>query len=239
MTRTLFDERKTNPLLRRRYRLLRTAAGLCTPLLLVGFLNATADMLKGTNMTTDPKPASVQVTGVGPWVRYRDPDASLDYTFEYPGNWVLSIDQGKEQPYWQALILGPRNAGDGFSATLTVRRLPTTAPGALYKDLPTLIDERRRQASASAEYELAEEGERQVDGLAARQADFTYVVPLPIDSIHPKPTKLRARQVQFARGEALYELHFAADAQDFPAFEHVFDHLVESFHFDAPATEPQ
>ncbi|MBI3325017.1 MAG: hypothetical protein HYZ92_07020 [Candidatus Omnitrophica bacterium] len=166
------------------------------------------------------------VTGVGPWVSYNDPHVPLPFTFEYPNNWLVGAEQGREQPYWQIVILGPRNATSQVSAGMTIRRLPTKAGGGLYENLDSLAAARRRQYEANTTFSLIQEGAVSIQAIQARQVEFSVFVPLPEG--RAKPTQLRHRLVQFALDDHLYELLYMADAADFKTYEPVFDRLLAS-----------
>ena len=176
----------------------------------------------------------VQVSGVGPWVRYAQPRASFDFTFEYPQNWIAGLEEGRQQPYAQAVILGPRNAADSYSAGLTIRRQPVKALGGLYESVEALRRSRRAQYAAAHDVEIISEGEQPLGKITAWRMELSYTVPLPSHSAEATPTRIRLLLVQFAVFEQLYELSFSADASEYLTYRHVFDHLLASLRFTTP-----
>ena len=183
--------------------------------------------------STDAIPP-IQVSGIGPWVRYQNTRAQLDFAFEYPQNWVVGLEEGRQQPYAQVIILGPRNAANSYSAGLTIRRQPVKTSGGLYENLEALIKSRRSQRAANRAFELLGEREQPLGQLTAWRSEFTDVVPLPSHSVEAKPTKIRTVLVQFAVYEQLYELSFSADTSEYPQYQYVFDHLLNSLRFTNP-----
>ncbi|MBI3321477.1 MAG: hypothetical protein HYZ91_04325 [Candidatus Omnitrophica bacterium] len=182
-------------------------------------------------MTTDAEhvPPPVQVSGVGSWTVYRGQHGRLDVAFEYPQNWAVGAEEGREQPYWQVVILGPRNAKNTLNVSMVVRKLSTTAEGGLYDDFQALVETRRTQYAANHDFQLLGEGASSVSGVAARQSEFSYVVPLPPHSVEPKPTSMQTRLVQFAFRGALYELSYTADVNQYATYHNVFAHLLDTF----------
>lgn len=171
-----------------------------------------------------------QVHGVGPWTRFQAADSPLDFTFEYPGNWRLGTERGRRQPYWQAIILGPRNPADTFSTSLVIRRLPTKASGGAYEDLDALMAARRKQFAGHQDFALIEEGERPLLGATGRFMRFSYRVTPPVgrDQTRAIPTTIVSTIVWLALGEQLHELSYQADVVDVAAYQPVYDHLLES-----------
>ena len=178
------------------------------------------------NTDFDSQRFVAHVTGVGPWVAYQDPTASLGLTFEYPQNWVTGTDIGRNQAYWQLIILGPRNAKNTWSAGLTIRKRSTTG---LYQSLELRIERHLKQAASAPQFQLLEEGSRQVGVFQTWQMTWACTVPLPPHSAQATtPTPIQTRLVIFAIGEHLYELNYSADAKEYPAYQHVFDHLLDT-----------
>jgi len=186
-------------------------------------------------MTTDfdHERLRTHVTGVGPWVVYQDPSV-VGATFEYPQNWVVGSEIGREQPYRQVIILGPRNPENTWSTGLTIRQYPTKAAGGLYPSLQALIEARRKQYGSNASFQRIEEGARPLGDLQTWQSVFTYVVPLPPHSVQAKPTAIQTRLVLFAAGDALYEVSYTADASQYPTYQDVFDHLLQTLKLITP-----
>ena len=190
---------------------------------------ARADIKHGGRMLGSPQDSSsARVEGVGPWAVYRDANVPLDFTFEYPGNWITGAERGRAQPYWQLTILGPRNDADSYTTGITIRKQSTKESGALYKSLQELIQARKQGYAAGPDARTIRDAVRPMGSLQAQDLEFSYVVPLPIDNPAARPTRLQTRIVAFAFGDSLYELTYSADEGDFKTYEPVFTHLLDT-----------
>jgi hypothetical protein len=172
----------------------------------------------------------VHVQGVGPWKRYEPADVPLGVTFEYPQNWVAGAERGRQQPYWQVIILGPRNPEDTFSATLVVRKLPKRTAGGVHEDLDALLRARRRQYEARQRLVTFEETQRTLLDRRAQQLQFAYAATIPTaqDQTKTLTTRLQVVIVSLDVGDHLYELTYEADADEFSLYQPVFEHLLET-----------
>jgi hypothetical protein len=68
--------------------------------------------------------------------------------------------------------------------------------------------------------------------------EVVYAMPLPPNSVRPQWTEIRQCTVFFKRGEQLYELHYAAPAEDYPTWLPAFRALARSFAFKAETVQP-
>ncbi len=172
----------------------------------------------------------VVVHGVGPWKRYDQASGALDFTFEYPGNWAQGVEEGRRQPYRQVIIIGPRNMKNTFSAGLVVRRLPNKAAGGSFQDLAALMQHRRAQYQAREQFSVIEERELPLLGTTAHRLEYGYLTPLPQTGNQTQALvpRIRAVTIWLTIGDRLYELTFEADAEEFPTYLPVFEHLVQS-----------
>ena len=173
-----------------------------------------------------PKPA--RVTGAEAPVMFADAGVPFDFTFEYPGNWVKGVDRGAHEPYWQVVMLGPRNAEDTYSASLTVRLLPSASVGGQFKNLDALVKERKRRQSRNSGFTVVLEGPLQVAGTPAQELLYSIVVPLSTPARKAAPAVLQSHEVRLSVRGHLYELIYTADQRDFEAYHKVFTHLLES-----------
>ena len=198
---------------------------------LPGHVAHAADPTVRGPMTDRPGPLSpkpVQVSGAEEPVVYQDPSAPLDFTFEYPRNWVTGVDRGSREPYWQVVILGPRNEADSYSASLTVRLLPNPSVGGKFADLEALVEGRKRQYGRQPGFLVLSEDQRDVAGVAAQEWMYRLSIPLPSHSTSARPTAIQTHEVRLAVRGHLYELIYTADQQDFDAYHRVFLHLLDS-----------
>ncbi len=186
-------------------------------------------------MTHPHEMPPVKVTGVGPGKLFADAEKLLACTFEYPENWAIGTEKGRKLPYQQAIILGPRNSSDNFSASLTVRRIPNQASGGMYAQLPDLTEARRKQYASNPHYRQLNTGERIVSGQKAISLTIEYAVPIPpYGKLQGEPVTLQTQFIQFESAGAFYELSFSADARDYPVYEPVFERLLQTFTLTAP-----
>lgn len=198
---------------------------------------------RATQATMIPNPHDmppVQVSGVGSWINYSDQENALGCVFEYPENWAVGTERGQKQAYSQAVILGPRNASNTFSAGLTVRRMMTKASGGLYADLESLKVARQKQYGANAHYKKLDSGEQVLGGQKAAWMVIEYNTPLlPANDLHAFSVTVRMKLVQFAIGNTLYEISYAADVGQYARYEAVFEHLLQTLTIAAvpPASE--
>jgi hypothetical protein len=170
------------------------------------------------------------VHGVGPSKRYDQAAGAMDFSFEYPGNWALGVEEGRRQPYRQAIILGPRNVKDTFSAALVIRRLPSKSAGGSFETLQELMEHRRKQYQGREQFSVTGEDTPPLLGTTAHRMQFGYLTtpPQARNQMQALVTRVRAIAVWLTIGDRLYELTYEADVDDFPAYLPVFDRLLQS-----------
>jgi hypothetical protein len=183
-----------------------------------------------------PRP---DVRGVGQWATYADPEGALRCTFQVPENWAGGASRAAATAAErQAIWLGPSHPESRYHASLTVRRIERGAAGERSESLERLRDARRRQYAAAEGFTERPPQPRTAGGASGWQQEFSYVLPLPAESLASTPTRVATRLVQVAHGDALYEFLYTADARDAAAFRYVFDHLLESLAFAPSLPSP-
>jgi hypothetical protein len=169
-------------------------------------------------------PAEVPVIiGVESPATFNDPQRLPEITFDYPSNWNVIKGEGPRDKFWQAIIVGPRNAKSQFPAMLTVRRMPVTAP----KNLQSLLAERARQRKVTEADEI-HQTELEIAGMPVTRTDYTAFFPLPLSGPNTKPTKLVVREAAFEIGEVVFEVSYQADARDAQTYGGVYDAALAS-----------
>lgn len=184
---------------------------------------------------TDLPDDSPSVEGTGDWKRYENTDNPFPFTFDYPERWRVSLEEGKEQPYWQWIARGPRHFESQYHAHLLIRRAPTKSDGGLYEDLQALIAARQRQAGAGNEFEVLEEGTVSIGGLNAVRIDFTQGAMLPADRSGTKKTMLQTASAYFVYRGDLYEIIYGADSRDYSTYQHVFERFLSGLELNPPS----
>ena len=186
----------------KRAALMLMTAALCMKVQGTGYAEKGAP---GATMTNPHEMPPMKVTGAGPGKLFADAEKLLACTFEYPENWAIGTEKGRKQPYQQAIILGPRNSSDNFSASLTVRRMPAKAAGGLYAQLADLTEERRKQYASNPHYRQLNAGERVVGGRKAALMTIEYAVAIPpYGKLQGEQVSLRTQFVQFESAGMFY-----------------------------------
>jgi len=171
-------------------------------------------------------------TGAGSYVPYRPgPPPTLPLMFEYPENWKVGAEARPAGPYQQVIILGPRNALDTYSAGLVVRELRTRQDGGSYADAGELVERRRRQYQAAAEFALLTDRPLSLGGAPGHELEFEYTTRLPHPHSVPRLTTVKTRVVVMEHAGKLYELSYSADRQDYERHQPVFAHLLDTVRF--------
>ena len=167
----------------------------------------------------------------GPGERlYRGTAPLLAVRLIYPAQWRLTEERGRQEPYTQVRLLGPRNAEDTYTAYITVRGVlpdPGGGPG-------ESLDERVRRyidtllegtAIESVQPTAFEPGE-------ARELVISVTIPpLFRSGLKPLPIPVKTRTVFLRRGRAYYEIAYSADAREYAAHLQVFERLLASLRF--------
>lgn len=161
---------------------------------------------------------------------YRGADSALGVSLEYPPSWRLVEEQGRVEPYAAVRLLGPRNAEDTYTASMTVRGwlMPREADQAEDAD-----EQVRRYTSQLIDGALVESDVRRRQwGTEVRDLIVAYTVPpLHRSGLQPVPIPVRTRSLFLRRREYAYHVAYSADAREYAAHEDAFDAVLASLRF--------
>ncbi len=165
------------------------------------------------------------------YVAYRLEESDGSYVFLYPADWKARAvaENGRRE----VVITGPRNRAGAYSTSLAVAATrsaassPAEAAAELLARYRAAFNSQGTGPSATT-----------VAGLPAVEVEVVYAMPLPPNSIRPQWTEIRQHTVFFKRGGQLYELHYAAPAEDYPTWLPAFRALVQSFAFETETVRP-
>lgn len=165
------------------------------------------------------------------YVTYRLEESDGSYVFLYPADWKARAvaKNGRREVF----ITGPRNRASTYSTSLAVAATrsaaasPAEAAAELLARYQAAFNSQGTGPSATT-----------VAGLPAVEVEVVYAMPVPLNSIRPQWTEIRQRTVFFKRGGQLYELHYAAPAEDYPTWLPAFRALVQSFAFEIETVRP-
>lgn len=163
-------------------------------------------------------------------VTYRSTAPELPLTFDLPEGWRVSEEAGKIDRYREIIVMGPRNAEDTFSASISVRSEPKKAKGGRFSTLEELVSSHEKHLFGNPKV-LAKQATK-VSG--AKAVDFlaTYTIPaMRLKGLKPKPIPVKARTVFLEKGGRFYRLSYKADEREFSSHEVRFRRLVETFQF--------
>ncbi len=161
---------------------------------------------------------------------YQSDREYLQLSFEYPAAWRIIEDRGKIQAYSQALVIGPNNTAETFSANFVVLGSPIKAKGGRFENIAQL-----RGNFTSHLYE----NPHFLDSLGAKIEKYdaetviaTYTIPPTFDKgIKPLEVPVKTKAFFTQVNDCFYEVIYTADVQDFSKYENDFDHLVKSIRF--------
>src|SRR3989344_7712910 len=69
---------------------------------------------------------------------YHGSQPYLDISFQYPRDWRVMEDKGKIDAYTQAMVLGPRNLDDTYTASFIVRGSPLKSKQGRFENVEQL-----------------------------------------------------------------------------------------------------
>jgi hypothetical protein len=142
--------------------------------------------------------------------------------FLHPADWrvrEITEDSGTE-----IFIAGPRNCAGTYTTALTVRvsRAVEQTPE------NTIADLLSRYRTLSGFKELGR-ASGLVAGYPAVEVEFSYTMPLPLNNVNPQWTMIQQRHVACRAGDRLWELGYAAPAEDYQTSLDAFRTLVQTF----------
>jgi len=165
------------------------------------------------------------------YVTYRLDGSDGSCIFLYPADWKTRAiaENGRREVF----ITGPRNRAAAYSTSLAVVVTRSTAASPAEAAAELLTRYRAAFNSHGTGPSVTT-----VAGLPAVEVEVAYAMPLPPNSIRPQWTEIRQRTVFFRRGGQLYELHYAAPAEDYPTWLPAFRTLAQSFAFEIETVRP-
>ena len=167
----------------------------------------------------------------GPGERlYRGTAPLLAFSLIYPAQWRLTEERGRQEPYTQVRLLGPRNAEDTYTAYITVRGVLPDPEGGPEESL----DERVRRYTDTLLEGTAIESVQPTafeQGQARELVVSVTIPPLFRSGLKPLPIPVKTRTVFLRRGRAYYEIAYSADAREYAAHLQVFERLLASLRF--------
>jgi hypothetical protein len=149
----------------------------------------------------------------------------------YPSSWRLAQERGRLEPYAGVRLLGPRNAEDTYTASITARgRL---APHGAESAGKTAEESARLYASQLIDGSVVESDTRRRQwGADVADVTVAYTIPpLHRRGLKPLPVPVRTRTLFIRRGEYAYQIAYSADAREYDAHRDEFDALLRSLRF--------
>jgi hypothetical protein len=163
------------------------------------------------------------------YVRFTSANPKLDFSFLYPGDWQVRESQGAN--YDEVFILGPRNRENTYSLALVVRVTPTARNGGQYANLEELITDYLVQSKRLAGFQKISRAQGYLAGVAATEVEISYTIPLPINTVNPKETRIVERRIFFNKGDNFYEVMLSAIEEDYYQYLGAFKDVVRTFEF--------
>jgi hypothetical protein len=158
---------------------------------------------------------------------YAGTSSELPVQFRYPAAWSLREERGKDQPYTQVRIKGPRNAEDTYTAYLAVTAFPKKTQGGKHETLDEMAAAYLRQLYRDSR--VLSDDPRQVADLPGRDILVAInIPPLHHRDLKPLPIPVKTRKVMIERGERLYEFVYSADARAYDEHAAAFEELLRS-----------
>ena len=172
---------------------------------------------------------------------FRATKVSVPLTFDYPTGWSAGEEQGKQSPYQQVLVLGPRNIEDTYTVGFIVRLLPTRTDGGTHANADELVHWRRTQVEHEATHAWIKDQPIELLGMKGTELEFRSEMKLPPHGTQGGvviPTSVTTRAIVLSYGNRLVELQYSADAHDYERYRPVFEHLLSSLRLKESAASP-
>ena len=158
------------------------------------------------------------------YILFRSVRSQRPCTFLYPADWEPR--EIVQDGFIEVFIAGPLSQDGTYTVSFSVRA--STAPAETTEGAAT--DYLSRYRSASSFREIGQKHIR-VARNPAVEVRIAYTMPLPLYSVKAKQTTIREDRVFVKQGDQLYELIYAAPAEDYETWLEAFHTLVESFTF--------
>jgi len=163
------------------------------------------------------------------YILFRPAQSQRPFTFLYPAGWEPR--EITQDGFTEVFIAGPLSQDGTYTVSFSVRE--STAPAETAEGAAS--DYLFRHRSASSFREIGRKHIR-VARNPAIEVRIAYTMSLPLYSVKAKQTTIREDRVFVKQGDQLYELIYAAPAEDYETWLEAFRTLVESFTFlDKPA----
>ena len=151
----------------------------------------------------------------------------LHVRFNYPAGWRVQEVPKTSTTLGEIQIFGPRREELQYSLflDLTVKPLTETGP----KTLEEASSESLKEQRTLPRFQLLDERAVRCGHTAARQRRISYELQLPLYGAAQKPVTIHELSLTCLHGSRLYQLSYAAPADDFSNYEQAFHRFVRSF----------
>ena len=158
------------------------------------------------------------------YILFRPVRSQKPFAFLYPAGWEPR--EIVQDGFTEVFIAGPLGRDGTYTVSFSVR--VSTAPAETTEGAVT--DYLSRYRSALCFREIGQNHIR-VARSPAIEVRIAYTMPLPLYSVKAKQTTIREDRVFVKQGDQLYELIYAAPAEDYETWQGAFRILVQSFAF--------
>lgn len=158
------------------------------------------------------------------YILFRPAQSQRPFTFLYPAGWEPR--EIAQDSFREVFIVGPLSQDGTYTVSFSVRE--STVPAETIEEAVT--DYLSRHRSAPSFREIGQKHIR-VARNPAIEVRIAYTMSLPLYSVKAKQTTIREDRVFVKQGDQLYELIYAAPAEDYETWLAAFRTLLESFTF--------
>ena len=146
------------------------------------------------------------------------------YGFLYPAGW--RVKEIAEERYVEAYIAGPRSRAGSFTVSFRVI-LSSRSQQTLEEAVSSFL----RKYRSAFSIQVLGQASGEVAGFPAVDAEVTFSIPLPPDSLSPQMTVICERRVFLKREDNLFEFLYRAPREDYVVWLEAFRILVQTFAF--------
>ncbi len=165
------------------------------------------------------------------YVSFGSKNPALNFTFLFPDDWPIMESRGKEEQYDEVFVFGPRNQEDTYSLSISVRVTLSRNQSGRHGDIGTPIASFLVKHRGLAEFRKLSRASGTLAGVNATEIEIGYTLPLPLNSVKPRATRIIERQIFLEKDGRFYELIYNAVAEDYHEYLPIFRNAARTFEF--------
>jgi hypothetical protein len=162
------------------------------------------------------------------YVRFTSSEPQFDFEFLYPADWQPR--EIVEKDYAEVSFVGPRNTEDTFSLDLTVRVTAShdqVEPSSLVQQVAEHLTKSRHLPN----FQELGRVDGYLSGVAASEVEYAYSLPLPLNTVNARETRIVEHRIFLQRDSRLYEIIYGGSQQEYDKYLNILKDVVRTFEF--------